>query len=712
MLSPKIKALLGQLLFAANVFVLFLVVAENRVMIPDWLHVFGRLHPLLLHFPIVLLMIAVALLALPGLLKTREDSKDYGTDLLLLGALTAAFTVIAGLLLSHETGYDQNALLWHKWTGLTVFWLSSLLYYFIEKSTQKVLQISSGLVAVVVVVSGHLGASITHGEDFITAPFMGNDMVNVSLEEAEVFEHVIMPILKNKCISCHKASKQKGELRMDSPEYLLEGGESGPAVIPFDPEGSLLIEKIHLPLEDEEHMPPEGKPQLSEEEMAILEAWIVAGAEFEKKVTDLSDTTGIYALAVNKFKSAPKIYDFKEADAQTLEKLNNFYRKIQPLGLESPALSASYFGRASFKPESLQELQEISLQLVSLNLNNMPVKDEDLEYLKPFENLEKLFLNFADISGEGLQHLIGLENLTYLSISGNPLDEKALEQLANMKQLRQLFIWNTGLEQNALDQLKQDLPNVEIETGYRDDGTVFTLNPPVIQFDKAFFSEKMELKIEHPIQGTSIFYTLDGSEPDSSNYLLYEGPFEIEENLTLKARAFAEGWTGSATETAEFIRSEISPKDYEMKFNPEDRYKGDGPKSLFDRYKAIPDVWNLNWLGFQNNPLDVEMEFENPTEINHMALSIWHNVGASFFPPEEVEIWVQKEGQDWGLAKKYRPTPPKKDDKAHLRQMDIPFTASGITKMRIVANPVPSLPAWHGGAGRKGWLMVDELVLN
>ena len=113
MLSSKLKAILGQVLFAVNIFVLFLVVAENRVLIPDWLHVFGRMHPLLLHFPIVIILLALLLVAIPDLLKNKEDSHLYGTDLLLLGTLYGRlYRLNAGLLLSHESGSAQS-----PWSG-------------------------------------------------------------------------------------------------------------------------------------------------------------------------------------------------------------------------------------------------------------------------------------------------------------------------------------------------------------------------------------------------------------------------------------------------------------------------------------------------------------------------------------------------------------------------------------------------------------------
>src|SRR5690606_34969982 len=128
--------LLEQLLFASHFFILVLVIAESRLSVPDWLHVFGRLHPMLLHFPIVVLLMAVVLLVFPAFLEKEKDAMFYGRTLLLLGCLAAAVTVIAGLLLSVEEGYEREVLQLHKWTGLGVFWLSSILYICVERQAK------------------------------------------------------------------------------------------------------------------------------------------------------------------------------------------------------------------------------------------------------------------------------------------------------------------------------------------------------------------------------------------------------------------------------------------------------------------------------------------------------------------------------------------------------------------------------------------------
>src|SRR5690606_18543271 len=206
------------------------------------------------------------------LLRNSKDQRYYGIYLLLWGCVLAAFTVIAGLFLSLENEGSSPMLQNHKWTGIAVFWLASLMYVLADKWERRprLQTVLVSLVGVLVVVTGHFGASLTHGENFITAPLLKDEVTLVTLEDAEVFEHVIQPILESKCIGCHKASKQKGELRLDGVEHILKGGESGRAVVPGDVEKSLLAHHILLPLEEDGHMPPKSKPQLSEEETELI----------------------------------------------------------------------------------------------------------------------------------------------------------------------------------------------------------------------------------------------------------------------------------------------------------------------------------------------------------------------------------------------------------------------------------------------------------
>ena len=92
--------------------------------------------------------------------------------------------------------------------------------------------------------------------------------------ELEFFEKQVRPLLVASCSECHGDEKQSNELRLDSREAMLKGGERGPAIVPGKPNESLLIQAVRQSGELE--MPPDGK--LADEQIAILEHWVEIGA--------------------------------------------------------------------------------------------------------------------------------------------------------------------------------------------------------------------------------------------------------------------------------------------------------------------------------------------------------------------------------------------------------------------------------------------------
>ena len=95
--------------------------------------------------------------------------------------------------------------------------------------------------------------------------------------DVEFFEKKIRPVLASNCYGCHSAQSRKpqGGLLLDSREGLLQGGGRGPAIVPGDPEKSLLIKAIRY-TDEKLQMPPAG--QLSAEQIADFEAWVKIGA--------------------------------------------------------------------------------------------------------------------------------------------------------------------------------------------------------------------------------------------------------------------------------------------------------------------------------------------------------------------------------------------------------------------------------------------------
>lgn len=94
----------------------------------------------------------------------------------------------------------------------------------------------------------------------------------------------VQPILEQNCVRCHNAEKTKGGLRMDTHELIMEGGDTADAIVPGDPSSSELLVRIHLRPIDEGVMPDEGRA-LEPSEVAVLTAWVKAGAPWPEGVT-------------------------------------------------------------------------------------------------------------------------------------------------------------------------------------------------------------------------------------------------------------------------------------------------------------------------------------------------------------------------------------------------------------------------------------------
>lgn len=709
--NQKIFSILENSLIALHGLILILVIGQDQIQLPSFLEVVGRMHPLLLHFPIVMLFLAALLFWFPNALGVNTKIALKG--LLLSALFFTGITVLAGLFLSVEDGYVKEDFENHQWTGLLVFWLGTLWYWFWAKEKLAVSKGLSLVVLALVLATGHLGASLTHGEDFLFAPLKSeSDLPQVSFEEALAFDHVIKPILDQKCISCHKAGKVKGDLRMDEVQYILKGGEMGPAIDKQDLENSQILIHILYPLEDEFHMPPKGKPQLTERELALIQSWILDSAHFDKKLTAYNPDSDFFNLAKEKFTNADsKSYAFEAASSKTISQLNNDYRKVVAIYPDSPGLRVTFFGKNQFDPNTIDDLKKVKEQVVELNLQNMPLKDSDLQKIANYPNLEVLNLNFTGIEGNTLGELQKLKNLKHLSLSGNPLSEAAFESLKEFGQLKDLFVW-TNKNADALSSLKAALPNTKVEGGFQDDGTLYQLNAPQIEFEKSIFTDKAEVSLKHPIGSVKIFYTLDNTKPDSSNHQVYSGPISLEKNTTLRARAFADGWLGSMEKQAVFFRSRKQPDDYKLTYPPHQSYRGSGDITLFDLEKGDEDFASGKWLGFQDTPFEIQMDFKSPQSIQNIAFSTLAAEGSYIFPPATVEVWIRTQNTDWKLVDTQKPEQPTGNRDRMLQMYESKINQSDVTAVKAKLTPVNPLPKWHPGAGGKGWVFIDEILIN
>src|SRR5437763_15426905 len=100
---------------------------------------------------------------------------------------------------------------------------------------------------------------------------------STSLEQIRFFEEKVRPLLVENCLGCHGEKKQKGGLRLDSPQGILKGGKDGVVVVPGKPAESVLIKAVSYQDKDLQ-MPPDGEgDRLSAEQVAVLDRWVEMG---------------------------------------------------------------------------------------------------------------------------------------------------------------------------------------------------------------------------------------------------------------------------------------------------------------------------------------------------------------------------------------------------------------------------------------------------
>lgn len=432
--------------------------------------------------------------------------------ILFWSAVSATIACIVGYLLSLGGGYDTEILEEHQWQGIGVAafawvaWVAKSDRFSNRIPLASLLYTPALVVAVLLLmIAGHHGGALTHGSDYLTqyTPEPFRTLAGIpprketeiaikpiaDVNQALVYEQVVNPILQARCVQCHNAEKSKGDLRFDTAEMLKKGGEDGPVFVAGKGLESQMVKRCLLPLEDDDHMPPKGKTQLTDSQVAILTWWIDQGASFDKKVADLKVTDSVKpALAAlggapsdaGSTATATSTGPAPEAEVLTMKvpvadpkavaAARSTGLLVMPLSKEQNQLEASAVNAKTFSDANAATLPALSEQLVWLKLSNTAITDATLTQVAKLKNLHKLHLEQTKITDAGLKSLKGLQHLAYLNLYGTSISDAGLAELTGLKNLHTIYLWQTKVTPTGLAQLKKALPQVEIIGGLDEKG--------------------------------------------------------------------------------------------------------------------------------------------------------------------------------------------------------------------------------------------------
>lgn len=710
MSEKKIYQILELCLWVLIPFMLVLAVFDQQMQAGAFLQWTGKLHPLALHFPIVFgLLTGIYFL----FFNQRRLPADTEKLLLAIQAVFACGVAILGLFLSKQNAYDGELVNLHKWGGIAVA-LFSFAFLYILRFSVRFKKILAGVFVLVLIGSTHKGAQLTHGVNALRFPetvvsSSGNER---SAAASTIYEAGIAPILAQKCVGCHGADKMKGDLQLHTPEKILQGGKNG-TVLKGNPTGEAgLIQRIHLPVTDEKHMPPDGKLQLTKEETTILSKWIKAGASFETKLNALAKDDSLFVL-VNKLRSASNQKQAKKSDLPDLEEFNSNYCTTNYLYSGSEEVEVNFFQGSFYKRENLVKLEKIKDRIVSLNMQGMPLVREDLNVIIRFKNLQKINLNHTGLDISSLEPLKSLTKLKAVSICGITFEEAELDRFLDGATFSSLNLWADRVSENKLQKLILNYPSIRFTVGDNMENVILKMSNPAIEQDSSILSTHLDVKLKHVLKGVVIRYTADGSDPDSLKSTEYTKPIRLSANTVLKVKAFKSGWISSDIVQRSFYKSDIHPDTIFLVKIPDQKYRGNGAKTLIDYELGEMNKSNGKWLGYRESDMEFVIGFKQPKLLHSVHFNALVDIGAYIFPPGSITVQGSNDGQHFTPVAKIRLPEANKSDPKRVNTYSCDFPKStSFSYYKIIASNLKKLPSWHSGKGEPAWIFIDEIFLD
>ena len=458
-----------------------------------WWRFFGRLHPLLVHFPIAMIL-AAAVVELVLCWRKSVRPNTIASFCLWVGATFAALAAWTGWEMADIEGIAGNPvkadlLGWHRWTGIVLASLAAALClaWLIERAMNRrwsfhVYRYGLWAAGILVCFVGYFGAEMKWGRDYLFSvlrspdptPALAGDAAakdNGDSAESTPVASVswatdVEPILAERCGECHGPDKQKGKLQL-VPYAAFASHRK--VIDTADPVTSVLVHRIMLPGDDPDCMPPEGS-RLTSAQIKTIETWIGEGGvgpTTPSPVDTAAETsTGVPTHRTDPASLTPSPFDAAKQQ-MAIEAIDKLGGHVSPVSENSPWLDVSL---SLVRPPATDGQVEILLGLrktvIWLNLGATGITDAALEQtVSKLTSLHRLRMDRTSIGDQGLAALESLQALEVLNLFGTKVTDEGLATIEVLSSLRTVYLWNTGVTEAGMEALRAARPQLEVVGG-------------------------------------------------------------------------------------------------------------------------------------------------------------------------------------------------------------------------------------------------------
>ena len=323
----------------------------------------------------------------------------------------------------------------------------------------------------------------------------------------------------------------------------------------------------------------------------------------------------------------------------------------------------------------------------------------------PMEQVYSYDPAFPELTPEQQRHILGVQaNLwTEYVLSDEHLEYMLLPRLAALSEVQwclpETKDWNRFIGSFRMDKIYSQL-------GYEFAKHIFGVTASY-----AVDPEKGGVVMTLTTQGGApIRYTLDGSDPTASSPL-YKAPVTIGESCTFKAAALREGMQ-TPVYTRKFDFNKATGRRIALNAVPTLKYTYGGASLLVDGYRGGPVYSNGAWIGFLNEPLDVTIDMQGAKPYSAVTVESLVEKGEWVFPPSSVGVYLSDDGREFTEAALMSVPQETAGSPDGVKPFKVLFPETSARYLRVVARTVDPIPAWHGAAGQKAHMFVDEIIVE
>jgi cytochrome c/Leucine Rich Repeat (LRR) protein len=340
--------------------------------------------------------------------------------------------------------------------------------------------------------TGHLGGSLTHGDTYLVQYAPGPIRVlaglpanagprpkPANLASADIYLDVVQPALERRCSGCHNNSKRSGGLSLATYESLMKGGSKGPVIIAGNVSNSDLMRRVDLSPDSSDYMPKDGKPPLNKNEIAAIGAWIALGAPKDATVGSLTltaDASSAVAAVIGfaggegeelgavSLDEEP-LPQVTEADTAAIAKAVDQGFVVRKVARGSNLVDVDYVAARPVTPDMIDGLAKFAPNILRLNLRHAGITDAQLKTIAGFANLRRLRLEGNAITDAAAADIAGLQNLTYLNLTNTKLTDAGFDQISTLPKLSRVYVWGTAITPAAVDKVRAARQDVVLSSG-------------------------------------------------------------------------------------------------------------------------------------------------------------------------------------------------------------------------------------------------------